>query len=90
MIPINKVKELISKHSLLEKELSSGDVDKKKFAEKSKDYSDLNEIIKEAKEYSSFEIEKKDIEKIINDQNADKELKELAQLELKELIEKKI
>tara|TARA_A100001011_G_scaffold394639_1_gene487518 strand:+ start:346 stop:1419 length:1074 start_codon:yes stop_codon:yes gene_type:complete len=89
MIPINKVKELISKHSLLEKELSSGDVDKKKFAEKSKDYSDLNEIIKEAKEYSSFEIEKKDIEKIINDQNADKELKELAQLELKELIEKK-
>ena len=47
MIPLNKVRELISKHSLLEKELSSGNVDKKKFAEKSKEYSDLNEIIKE-------------------------------------------
>ena len=38
MIPINKVRDLISKHSSLEKELSSGEVDKKKYAEKSKDY----------------------------------------------------
>ena len=50
MIPKNKVKDLISKHSLLEKELSSVDLDKKKFAEKSKDYADLNEIIGEIKE----------------------------------------
>ena len=42
MIPKNKVNDLILKHSLLEKELSSGEIDKKKFAEKSKDYSDLN------------------------------------------------
>ena len=48
MLPISKVKDLILKHSLLEKELSSGEVDKKKFAEKSKEYSDLNEIINEA------------------------------------------
>ena len=33
----------------LEKDLSSADIDKKKFAEKSKEYSDLNEIIKNAK-----------------------------------------
>jgi len=88
MVPTNKVRDLISKHAMLEKELSSGDIDKKKFAEKSKDYSDLNEIIKEAKEYNSFEKEAKDIEKIINDQSADKEMKELAQLELGELIKK--
>jgi len=31
MIPIEKVKNLISKHSLLEKELSSEAIDKKKF-----------------------------------------------------------
>ncbi len=55
MIPKNKVRDLISKHSLLERELSSGEIDKKKFAEKSKDYADLNEIIKDIKEYSSFE-----------------------------------
>ena len=48
MIPVNKVRDLISKHESLEKELSSGTVDKKKFAEKSKEYSDLNDIIKEA------------------------------------------
>ena len=54
MIPVNKVRDLISKHESIEKELSSGTVDKKKFAEKSKEYSDLNDIIKEAKEYLSF------------------------------------
>ncbi len=88
MIPKNKVRDLISKHSLLEKELSSGEIDKKKFAEKSKDYSDLNEIIKEVKEYNFFEKETKDLEKIINDQSVDREMKELAQLELDELIKK--
>ena len=73
MIPKKKVKDLILKHVLLEKELSAGDVDKKKFAEKSKEYSDLNEIIKEAKEYDSFEKELEDIVKIINDKSSDKE-----------------
>ena len=58
MVPIKKVEDLINKHSNLEKELSSGNVDKKLFAEKSKEYSDLNEIIKEAKAYESFEKDK--------------------------------
>ena len=49
MIPIKTVEELISKHSVLEKDLSSGKIDKKLFAEKSKEYSDLNEIIQNAK-----------------------------------------
>ena len=56
MIPLSKVKDLILKHRMLEKELSTEQIDKKKFAEKSKEYSDLNEIVKEAKEYSSFEF----------------------------------
>ena len=85
MIPISKVKDLIQRHSLLEKELSSGDIDKKKFAEKSKEYSDLNEIINEATEYVSFESEKIELEKIINDKLNDKEMKELANSELIEL-----
>ncbi len=89
MIPIDKVRDLIQRHSLLEKELSSGEVNKKKFAEKSKEYSDLNEIIKEAKEYTSFASNQKDLEKIINDKSNDNEMKELANLELDELIKKK-
>ena len=47
MIPTKTIEDLISKHSNLEKDLSSGAIDKKLFAEKSKEYSDLNDIIKE-------------------------------------------
>ena len=51
MIPLKTIEELINKHSLLEKELSSGNIDKKLFAEKSKEYSDLNEVIDDARKY---------------------------------------
>ena len=88
MIPIEKVRDLISRHQALEKELSSGSIDKKNFAEKSKEYSDLNEIIQQVKEYNSFENEKNELEKIINDSNNDSEIKDLAKNELKDLIEK--
>ena len=49
MIPLKTIEDLISKHSALEKELSTGEVDKKLFAEKSKEYSDLNDVIDDAK-----------------------------------------
>ena len=86
MVPQNKVKDLISKHSKLETELSSGKIDKKYFAEKSKEYSDLNDIIKEAKKCNSFEKDKKDLEKIIDDPSSDKEIKKMAEIDLKEKI----
>ncbi len=85
MIPVKTVEELIFKHSSLEKDLSSGELNKKLFAEKSKEYSDLNEIIGNAKKYVSFKTEKEELEKIINDSNADEELKKMADLELLEL-----
>lgn len=88
MIPLKKVNELISYHKTLEKELSSSDIDKKKFAEKSKEYSNLNEIIKEANQYSSFETDKKDLEKIINDNESEVDIKDLAKNELQDLIKK--
>ena len=53
MIPLKKIEDLITKHSDLERDLSSGKIDKKFFAEKSKEYADLNEIIKDAKKYFS-------------------------------------
>ncbi len=85
MLPKNKIDELINKHSLLEKELSSGKVNKKNFADKSKEYSDLNEIIHEAKNYQKFEKEKSDLQKIINDPNSDQEFKDMATMELSDL-----
>ena len=86
MIPNKTIEELINKHSMLEKDLASGTVDKKIFAEKSKEYSDLNEIVENAKKYINFEKEKKELEKILNDQNSDQELIKMAENELSELM----
>ena len=96
MIPKKNIEDLINKHSTLEKELSSSSLDTKLFAEKSKEYSDLNEIINEAKKYISFESEKEELEKILNDKESDNEIKIMAEQELNELnlnfenIEKKL
>ena len=86
MVPLSKVQDLISKHSKLEKELSSQEIDKKSFAEKSKEYSDLNEIIKEAVSYFNFQKNKDELEYLINDNNTDKDMKDLAISELNELV----
>ena len=85
MIPIKTIQELIEKHSSLEKELSSGQIDKKLFAEKSKEYSDLNEVIDIAKKFINFKSDKKELEKILEDQSSDDELKNMAESELQEL-----
>ena len=96
MIPKKTIEDLISKHLLLEKELSSGEVDKKLFAEKSKEYSDLNEIVEDAKKYFSYDSEKQDLEKILEDSSSDDDFKSMAQNELvslkseNELREKKL
>ena len=85
MIPLKKIEDLITKHSDLDRDLSSGKIDKKFFAEKSKEYSDLNEIISDAKNYISFEKDKSELQKILVEQNTDKELLRMAEIELKEL-----
>ena len=85
MIPIKKIEDLISKHSSLEKDLSQGTIDKKLFAEKSKEYSDVNEIVESARKYISYEKDKKELEKILSDNSTDDELKKMAELELSEL-----
>ena len=85
MIPDKTINDLIIKHANLERELSSGDIDKKFFAEKSKEYSDLNEIIEDAKKYLSFQKEKNELKKILVDENSDTELLKMAEIELKDL-----
>ena len=87
MIPIEKVQELIARHDNLEKELSSGELQSKFFAKKSKEYASLGEIISFARQYVNFEKEKKDLEQIIHDKNNVFEMIEMAK---KDLIELKI
>ena len=52
MIPIEKVQQIVNTYETLEKELASGNVDKKDFVKKSKEYSSISEIINEAKGYA--------------------------------------
>ena len=66
MVPLSKVQDLIAKHSKLEKELSSQEINKKSFAEKSKEYSDLSDIIKEAVSYFNFQKNKNELERTIS------------------------
>ncbi len=82
MIPLQKVQEIIKKYETLEKELSSGKVEPKQFAKKSKEYSNLGNIISIAKEYINFENEKRDLELILLDKKNDIEMKELAKKDL--------
>ena len=82
MIPLQKVKDIIEKHKNLEQELSSGQIEPKLFAKKSKEYSKLENIISIAKEYVNFENEKIDLEQILQDKSSDTEIVEMAEKDL--------
>ncbi len=89
MIPIKKVEAIIAKHDLLEKELSSGNIQSKDYAQKSKEYSDLRHIVGCAREYLKFDKNKKDLDQIINDSKSDKDMIALAKKEMITLKESK-
>ena len=86
MIPKSKIRDIVSKHSTLEKQLSSSQIDRNDFVMKSKEYSNLNDIIQIAKQFLNFEDNKIELENIISDDKSDKDLKNLAKNELNELI----
>ena len=90
MIPLEKVQEVVSKHDVLEKELSTGSIDPKTFARKSKEYSDLGNIISFARSYLKFDNEQKELEQILLDKSSDSEMRGLAEKELDILKQKKI
>ena len=89
MIPVQKVRDIIEKHTSLEKELSSENIDPKLFSKKSKEYSNLGRIITVAKEYLNFDDEKKDLEQILKDKNSDSEIIEMAKRDLSDMENKK-
>ena len=90
MIPLEKVQALVAKHDSLEIELSTGTIDSKTFAQRSKEYSDLGGVIIIAREYLKFDDDKKVLEQILLDKNSDSEMKNLAEKELETLKQKKI
>ena len=89
MIPLEQVKQIVSTYETLEKELASGDINKKDFANKSKGYSSISEVINQARSYLSFKKEQAELEKIIEDKTSDKDMIELAKNELIQLSKKR-
>ena len=89
MIPFQKVKDIIVQHDNLEKELSTGSIEPKLFAKKSKEYANLCNIISIAREYVNFDSLKKDLQQILDDKNNDLEIIELAKKDLNEMEAKK-
>jgi len=89
MLPLQKVKEIVSKYDNLETELSSGNLDPKLFVTKSKEYANLGNIISTAKEYINFDNEKKDLELILQDKSSDAEIIEMAKKDLDDLNKKR-
>ena len=74
MIPLEKVRSLVIKHDDLEKELSTGTIDPKTFAQKSKEYSELGNIVSYAREYLKFANEQSDLEQMLKDNSSDSEM----------------
>ena len=89
MIPLEQVKQIVSTYETLEKELASGDINKKDFANKSKGYSSIREVINQARSYLSFKKEQAELEKIVEDKKSDKDIIELAKNELIQLSKKR-
>ncbi len=90
MLPINKVKEIITRYEVLEKSLSQSDIDKNTYVKNSKEYASIGDIIEDVKSYLQIIEDKKSSEKILEDKSEDKELKEMAELELSEIKSKAI
>jgi peptide chain release factor 1 len=90
MIPKDKIEAIVYKHDNIEKELSTGSIDPKTYASKSKEYSDLGNIVQIAREYLKFEKEQNDLKNILNEPKSNKEMTDLAKEELSILEKKKI
>ncbi len=88
MIPLDKVKQIISTYETLEKELASRNIDKKNFVKKSKEYSSVGEVVAQARDYLGFKKEKEDLKKIIEDKKSGNDMIELAKNELLQLSKK--
>ncbi len=85
MLPINKVKEILTRYEFLEKSLSQSGIDKNTYVQNSKEYATIGDIIDDVKSYIKIINDQKSSEKILEDKSADKELREMAEQELNEI-----
>ena len=87
---IPKLEQLKKRHAELAQLLGQPDAteDMDKFTSMNKEYSDLTPVVEALDDYKKMLDEKQDLEDILDDDSADKEMKDMAQMELDELREK--
>lgn len=86
----DKLEQLKERYFELEGMLGSPDAtsDMDKFTAMNKEYSDLRPIVEAFDEYSNMLTEREDLQEMMNDADADAEMKEMATMEFQELKDK--
>ncbi|HPF46980.1 MAG: peptide chain release factor 1 [Alphaproteobacteria bacterium] len=89
MIPRERLDQFIIRHEELEHLMSGGEsLSSDEFVKISKEYSDLTPVVKKTKDYLSALSEMQDLREMIASQETDKEMRDLAEMELQELKDK--
>ena len=72
----------------MKKSFQAEKIDPKSFAKKSKEYSEIGNIIDTAKQYVNYEKNRKDLQLILDDKNSEIEIYKMAEVELENLKKK--
>ena len=83
---MDRLDGVISRHAELSALMASGDLDPSKFADMSREYSDLSPIVGKAQEMKCTQSELSDLEELLADDETEAEVKELAEFERDELM----
>ncbi len=83
---MDRLDGVISRHAELSALMASGDLDPSKFADMSREYSDLSPIVGKAQEMKLTQSELSDLEELLADDETEAEVKELAEFERDELM----
>lgn len=83
-----KLKQVLTHFEELREKLSTAIEDPAEFAKLSKEYSDLTPIAEKIMEWQQAIQEKSDLDELLSDPSLDKDLKEMAQVDLQSLHEK--
>jgi len=84
------IQNILKRYNDLESSLSKTDVDKKEFVKNSKEYSSIGEVVETVKNFIQLYKDKEDLKKILDDKNSDKEIREMAELDVEEIKKKEI
>ena len=90
MIPIEKLQNILNRYNELESSLSKTDIDKKEFVKNSKEYSSIGEVIDTVRKFIQLYKDKDNLRKILDDKNSDKEIREMAEVDLQVIKEQEV